>query len=184
MMTLLEFGRLGFAHIVNASALDHILFLVALVAGYSVADWRHLVGVATAFTVGHSVTLVAAATGVLALPDAWIEFLIPVTIVVTCGLNLRRLGARPAGLTAPVMAAGFGLVHGAGFANYLAEMFASVDPVSLLGFNLGIEAGQLLLLAGMLTVATLIGRPRARAAVASVAAGVWALTIALNRFPG
>src|SRR6185295_19196054 len=109
-------------------------------------DWRHLLGVATAFTLGHSITLALLVTGVLRLPTALVEFLIPVTILCAGLENLRRVAQRPAGWTRPLLAALFGLIHGAGFANFLREMFGGAVGVPLLAFNVGIELGQLAVL--------------------------------------
>lgn len=149
MSELVTYGRLGFHHIADLNAADHVLFLLALAAVYRTRHWRPALWVITAFTVGHSLTLGLAVTGALSFPTDLIEFLIPVTIVITCLENLASLGRPEAGKGIPFRAAlalGFGLVHGAGFANYLKAMF--VDPIALplLGFNLGIEAGQLAIL--------------------------------------
>ncbi|HEX9895061.1 MAG TPA: HupE/UreJ family protein, partial [Gemmatimonadales bacterium] len=81
MTGLVGYVGLGFRHIADFAAMDHLLFLVALVAPYRVRDWRHLLLVASAFTVGHSLTLALAVTDVVRLPTALIEFLIPVTII-------------------------------------------------------------------------------------------------------
>ena len=149
MSELLTYGGLGFHHIADLNAADHILFLLALAAVYRLSHWRPALWVITAFTLGHSLTLGLAVTGVLSLPTALIEFLIPVTIVVTCLENLRSLGRPGDGGTIPLragLALVFGLVHGAGFANYLKAMFVDRVAVPLLGFNLGIEVGQVLIL--------------------------------------
>ena len=149
MSELLTFGQLGFRHIVDVGALDHILFLVALAAIYRLRDVRRVLWVVTAFTVGHSATLALAVTGALTLPSAVIEFLIPVTIVVTGIENIvvaDRERAPWAGRYRPVFAGVFGLVHGAGFANYLKALFVDRIAVPLLGFNVGIEVGQLVVL--------------------------------------
>jgi hypothetical protein len=149
MSELLNFGLLGFHHIADLNAADHILFLLALAAVYRLASWRAALWVITAFTIGHSVTLGLAVTGVLTLPVDLVEFLIPVTIVITCLENLTSLG-RPEDRRGVPLRAGlamvFGLVHGAGFANYLNAMFVEPIAVPLLGFNLGIEVGQVLIL--------------------------------------
>ena len=150
MSELLTFAHLGFLHITDPRGLDHVLFILVLAAVYRLRDWRQAVAVVTAFTVGHSVTLALAVTGVLALPSALIEFLIPVTIVATAAENLLvrdRAGAPWRGRYRPVFAGVFGLVHGAGFANYLRSLFVDDVAVPLLGFNLGIEAGQVAVLA-------------------------------------
>jgi HupE / UreJ protein len=155
MSELITFVHLGFRHITDLTALDHILFLFALAAIYRGRDWRDVLWVITAFTVGHSVTLALAVTGALQLPTPLIEFLIPVTILVTGLENIlvRRCDRAPlGGGYRPVFAGVFGLVHGAGFANYLQSLFVGSIIVPLLGFNVGIELGQLVVL-GLAAVA-------------------------------
>jgi hypothetical protein len=149
MSELLAFVQLGFRHIVNREAADHILFLLALAAIYRPRDWREALWVVTAFTVGHSITLALAVTQALVLPTAWIEFLIPVTIVATGVENLLirdRARARWGGRYRPLFSGVFGLVHGAGFANYLRSLFVDRVALPLFGFNVGIELGQVLVL--------------------------------------
>jgi len=150
MSELLTFMQLGFRHIVNLEAMDHILFLLALAAIYRPRDWRSALWVVTAFTVGHSVTLALAVTGAMVLPIKLIEFLIPVTIVATCIENIivRDRASAPLGRRyRPVFAAVFGLVHGAGFADYLRNLFVDRIALPLFGFNVGIELGQIVVLA-------------------------------------
>lgn len=146
----LSFAELGFRHITDVAALDHVLFLLALAAIYTVRDWRSALWVITAFTVGHSVTLALAVTGAIRLPTDLIEFLIPVTIVATCIENIfvrNRERALWHGRYRPVFAGVFGLVHGAGFANYLRDLFVDRLALPLFGFNVGIELGQVVVLA-------------------------------------
>jgi hypothetical protein len=150
MSELLAFSTLGFQHITDPRGADHIFFLLALAAIYRFRDWRECVWVVTAFTVGHSITLALAVTGTLDLPSSLIEFLIPVTIVATALENLivrDRSAALWGRKYRPVFAGVFGLVHGAGFANYLRSLFVDRIAVPLLGFNLGLEAGQLIVIA-------------------------------------
>ena len=149
MSELLAFFQMGLRHIVNVEAMDHVLFLLVLAAVYRFRDWGDALWVVSAFTVGHSVTLALAVTGAVRLPTALIEFLIPVTIVATCVENLvvtDRTRAPWGGRYRPVFAGVFGLVHGAGFANYLRDLFVDRVAVPLLGFNGGIEAGQIVVL--------------------------------------
>jgi hypothetical protein len=158
MSELLTFVQLGFRHITNPGAMDHILFLLALAAIYRARDWRNALWVVTAFTIGHSITLALAVTGAMVLPIALIEFLIPVTIVATCIENIivrDRATAPLKGRYRPVFAAAFGLVHGAGFADYLRNLFADQLALPLFGFNLGIELGQIVVLC--LAAAFLLG---------------------------
>ncbi|HKT58441.1 MAG TPA: HupE/UreJ family protein [Gemmatimonadales bacterium] len=150
MSELLAFIRLGFHHITDPEALDHILFLLALAAIYRGRDWRDSLWVISAFTIGHSITLALAVTGALRLSTPLIEFLIPLTIVATGIENIvvrRRDRAPLRGRYRPVFAGVFGLVHGAGFANYLTSLFTGSIVLPLFGFNVGIELGQLVVLA-------------------------------------
>jgi hypothetical protein len=149
---LLAFARLGFRHIVDPSAMDHILFLVALAAIYRPRDWRDALWVVSAFTVGHSATLALAATDAIAVNERLVEFLIPLTIVATAVENVAvrdRATTPRAWRYRPVLAGVFGLVHGAGFAGYLKSLFLGSIAVPLLGFNLGIEVGQIVVLSGI-----------------------------------
>ena len=200
MSELLAFLGLGFRHIVNPDAADHLLFLLALAAVYRLRDWREALWVVTAFTVGHSITLALAMTQALVLPTAWVEFLIPVTIVATGVENVlvrdRRL-APWGGRYRPVFSGVFGLVHGAGFANYLRSLFVARVAVPLFGFNVGIELGQVLVLAlaalafaltdGLLGTLRGPGQrtaaPRLRTVVVSTAIIVIATRWALERAP-
>ena len=163
----MAFIGLGFRHIVSPEAADHILFLFALGAIYRLRDWRDVLWVVTAFTVGHSITLALAVTNAVALPTPWIEFLIPVTILATGLENLLvrdRRHTLGGGRYRPVFSALFGLVHGAGFANYLKSLFVERLTVPLVGFNFGIELGQVLvLIAAALVFAVLdVGLERLR----------------------
>jgi len=161
MSTFFTFLHLGFRHIVDLSAMDHILFLLALAAIYRPRDWHAAAWVITAFTIGHSVTLALAVTGLMTLPSALIEFLIPVTILVTGIENIlvrERGSVLWRGRYRPVFAGGFGLVHGAGFANYLKALFVDHIAAPLFGFNVGIELGQLVVLAWAALVLVAVDR--------------------------
>jgi hypothetical protein len=143
------FFQLGFRHIVAWNAADHILFLLALGAIYRGRDWRAALLVISAFTVGHCITLVLAVTQQFALSSPIVEFLIPVTIVATGVENLMMRDRAATGSGArhrPILALVFGLVHGAGFAGYLQSLFVDRIATPLVGFNIGIEAGQIVVL--------------------------------------
>jgi hypothetical protein len=149
MSEIATYLTLGFHHIVALDAADHILFLLALAAVYRLSEWRSALWVVTAFTAGHSITLALAVTGAVTLPTGLIELLIPVTILATCFENLLAYGKETSDrrrLLRAVLAGLFGLVHGAGFANYLKAMFVDRIAVPLFGFNFGIELGQLTIL--------------------------------------
>ena len=174
MNELLSFAQLGVRHILDVEALDHVLFLVALAAIYRFRDLRDVLWVVTAFTVGHSITLALAVTGALEIPSSLVEFLIPVTIVITGAENVLvsdRTRAPWGGRYRPMFAGVFGLVHGAGFAAYLKALFVEHVAIPLLGFNLGIEAGQLVVLAA------------AGVALALIDASIGASRLATARWP-
>jgi len=158
---LLSFAVLGFQHIVAIDAFDHVLFLLALAAIYRGRDWRQVLWVISAFTVGHSITLALAVTDVLVLPSRLVEFLIPLTIIATGIENIVHRARAAQGTFSRhrvLFAALFGLVHGAGFAGYLRSLFLDSIAVPLLGFNLGIEAGQIVVLAATAVLFRVVDR--------------------------
>ena len=147
MSDFLAFLRLGFGHIVSIDALDHVLFLLVLSVVYRRSDWRSLVWAVSAFTVGHSITLALAVMNVLVPPGRLIEALIPATIAITALGNLVSLRWTGRSIPRVLLVGAFGLIHGAGFANYLRSLFIDSVAVPLLGFNAGVEVGQLLVVA-------------------------------------
>jgi hypothetical protein len=159
---LRSFMSLGFGHITAPGALDHILFLLVLAAIYRWSEWRQALVVITAFTVGHSVTLALAILRPGLLPDAAIiEFLIPLTIVATGIENIVTRGMKDGRVRMgrrALLAAGFGLVHGAGFAGYLTEIFPGSIFTPLFGFNIGIEIGQAIVLIVAFATLALVDR--------------------------
>lgn len=141
--------KLGTAHILTWEALDHILFVTALCIRYLIRDWRKIIVLVTAFTIGHSVTLALSALGFIQVSARWIEFLIPVTIIATAVNNLLQKMQRmekPSSLPfIYFLALFFGLIHGLAFANTFLSLEGKEGLViHLLAFNLGIEAAQLL----------------------------------------
>ncbi len=148
----LYFG-LGKDHILDyANGYDHILFVVALCAIYILRDWKKILILVTAFTIGHSITLALATLEVVNVNSELIEFLIPVTILITAVSNLFRneesVNASNIHLNY-ILALVFGLVHGLGFSNYLREILGQNENLftPLLAFNLGLEFGQVLIVA-------------------------------------
>jgi hypothetical protein len=156
------FIMLGFGHITAPGAMDHILFLVALAAIYKWNEWRQALVVVTAFTVGHSITLTLAVLAPRLLPpSSLVEFLIPVTIVATGIENLltqRAAGRRGRWWRRGILASAFGLVHGAGFAGYLSQLLPGSIGIPLLGFNIGLELGQGLVLCAAMVLLTGLDR--------------------------
>lgn len=189
--------QLGFFHIFNLQAYDHLVFLLALCAPYVLGDWRRVVALVTSFTVGHSITLALATLGFVQYSTSLIEVLIPVTILLTCAVNMSRAGRdfkrnQPVVLTLPnALAAVFGLIHGLGFSSYLRELLGqNTRPVlELLAFNVGVEIGQLFIVALILALGFIVLRVfraarRDWVLVASGAAAGIALILLLGNFAG
>lgn len=151
---------LGWEHIISTDALDHQLFIAALAAIYLLKDWRQVLILVTAFTVGHSLTLALSVLDIVRFPTNWVEFLIPVTIVITAFSNLfqKKFTARSVSINY-FLALFFGLIHGMGFANSLRSMLLTKDQNlgwSLFGFNVGLEAGQIVVVIILLLIAHII----------------------------
>ena len=151
---------LGWQHIISWGALDHILFITALAAIYLMNNWKQVLVLVTAFTIGHSVTLALSVYDLVRVNSNWVEFLIPVTIIVTAIFNLLQKNYNPISLRLNYfLALLFGLIHGLGFANSIRFMLAKDQSIAipLLSFNIGLEVGQivvvsLILVAGYLLV--------------------------------
>jgi len=149
MQTFSTYLRLGYEHIMSVQALDHILFVVVLMAVYQTKNWLRIVGAVTFFTIGHSITLSLGALEVVNIDKALIEFLIPLTILLTAIYNVTKAGQNQKGRTKLWIAGIFGLIHGLGFSNYYDMLVMGEQTYweALLPFNLGIELAQLLLVA-------------------------------------
>lgn len=143
--------QLGFEHITDLNGYDHILFLIALCAAYSYTDWRSILILVTAFTVGHSITLALAVLNIIPVSAVWIEFLIPLTIFITALKNIvLQQRNQPIAATTKatyVLALGFGLIHGMGFSNFLRSLLGDELTFPLFAFNVGLEVGQLIIVA-------------------------------------
>lgn len=139
--------ELGLRHIADFEGYDHMLFLLALVCLYQLYDALKVLILVTAFTLGHSLTLFLATVDVIRINEDLVEFLIPVTILITAVLNIARARQRARGSMALhySLAAFFGLIHGMGFSNHLRMLLSGEGElfVPLLAFNLGIEVGQI-----------------------------------------
>lgn len=152
--------QLGFQHISDIAGYDHILFIVALCAVYEIRQWKHLLILVTAFTIGHSITLAIATMGVMLIPSRIVEFLIPVTIFLTAVFNTMSQRTLVPGRRVNLnyfLALFFGLIHGMGFSNYLRALLGEEESilVPLFSFNLGLEIGQLMIVAIILAISYL-----------------------------
>ena len=155
--------ELGFKHISDINAYDHILFIVALCAIYKISEWKKVAILVTAFTIGHSITLALAALDIITFPKKTIELLIPITIILTCLYNIfgTKNQSKDSIFNKNIninygFAMFFGLIHGMGFSNFLKAMLMPGEENQLVkqlfAFNIGIELGQLMIVAIILIV--------------------------------
>lgn len=149
----------GWQHIMSWDALDHLLFILALVAIYLVPQWKQILVLITAFTIGHSLTLALSVYDLIRFSEKWVEFLIPCTIIVTASFNfLVKLGQARSLRMNYFLALFFGLIHGMGFANTIRFMLTDSQSIGLplWSFNLGLELAQLTVVAVILLVSHLL----------------------------
>ncbi len=143
------FLQMGFEHIADPKGYDHILFIIALCAVYQPKDWKKLLILVTAFTIGHSVTLALATLQIVNVSSELIEFLIPVTIFLTAIFNYfnNDRKSRKKMSSRYWLALFFGLIHGLGFSNYLRSLLGKDESIisQLLAFNIGLELGQIMI---------------------------------------
>ena len=183
--------KFGWGHIISKEAMDHQLFILALAAIYILKDWKQVLVLITAFTIGHSLTLFLSVKELVTISSKWVEFLIPCTIVITAFSNLFQKKFTPKSIRINYfLALFFGLIHGLGFANNIRMALASDQSLGwgLFGFNLGLEAGQIIIVFIILCIAyiaqnILKADRREWVIFASAAAFSIALKIALERFP-
>jgi hypothetical protein len=150
MQDFLFYTELGLHHVLDVNAYDHILFLLALVIPFTFKNWVKVLWLATIFTVTHCLSLGLSAFGIVTVDVSLIEFLIPVTILLTALYNILKLRTSIEEKSMAwhmIATAFFGLVHGFGFSNYFKMLVAELDEkVSpLIGFALGIELSQVLI---------------------------------------
>lgn len=193
MSTFQLYLTLGLQHIADFKGYDHILFIITLCAVYGVRHWKKILILITAFTIGHSTSLVLATFNIVKVPGNWVEFLIPVTILLTAIGNLfqRKESYSPRHhIYKYSLALFFGLIHGLGFSNYLRSLLGSADSLAgpLFSFNLGIELGQIIIVSGFLLTGLIImnlfrARPREWNLVISGAAIGVSLILIFERLP-
>jgi hypothetical protein len=158
--------QLGFEHIIDPNGYDHILFVIALCAIYTLRDWKKVLILVTAFTIGHSFTLVLATLQIVSFRPDVIELLIPFTILITAIVNMFHhipkttlvvTVEKSSPLRYP-LALGFGLVHGLGFSSYLRSLLGGESSIfqPLLAFNIGLELGQIAIVLVVLIIAFVI----------------------------
>lgn len=191
MTDFMFFLREGWDHIISLGAMDHILFIMALAVVYTVGEWKKVLILVTAFTIGHAITLVLSVLNIIRFRDAWVEFLIPCTILITAAVNLfQREFSQKSLRVNYFLALFFGLIHGMGYANAIRFSLARGQGfgLSLFSFNLGLEFGQIFVVLLLLLLTYIITRlpwVSRRNWVIAISALVFALSLqmAVERFP-
>jgi hypothetical protein len=151
----------GVEHILDFNGYDHILFVVLLVFTYPSGEWKKLLLLITAFTIGHSLTLALSVMGILKMPQDITELLIVLTIVITAVYQLFTNKNTAKGVMGIyLIICCFGLIHGAGFSYLLKSMLAKDENIfgPLLMFNLGLEVGQIVIVIFVVMVLLLVGK--------------------------
>ncbi|MFL5742392.1 MAG: HupE/UreJ family protein [Flavisolibacter sp.] len=184
--------QIGWEHIMNREALDHLFFIAALAAIYMLRDWKQVLVLVTAFTIGHTITLILSTRNIIEVDSSLVEFLIPCTIIVTAISNLfqKNFTARAIRINY-FLALFFGLIHGLAFANTLRMIIAEDQSfaLSMFGFSVGLELGQILVVFVILLLSQLFVvylKVNRKHWVIFVSAAVFALALemAAQRWPG
>ena len=150
--------ELGIDHILDFRGYDHILFITTLIAVYYLKQWRQILILITAFTIGHATTLILSTLNIINANPSIIEFLIPVTIIITSISNIVVQTTKNINkqlyYTKYAISIIFGLIHGLGFSSYLKSMLSASDNIvmPLLAFNIGIELGQFIIVLTILLI--------------------------------
>ena len=147
--------KLGFNHVLDWSAYDHILFLTVLAVSFSLDQFKKILIVVSAFTLGHTIALFLAVYNVVSVNKSLVEFLIPVTIILTSVYTLFQPDRMQKNAVSPVFTGFtifFGLIHGLGFSNYFAMISSNTGDklVPALSFAVGVELSQLVLVSVVL----------------------------------
>lgn len=156
----------GLEHILDWKGYDHILYVIALCVMFSVKEWKRLLILVTAFTIGHSLTLAASTLNIINVKQVMIELLIPLTIVATCVVNIwhsRKKNTETINLNYRLnylLVLVFGFIHGMGFSYLLKSMLGQEDSIwfPLLSFNLGLELGQIIIVLTVLLISLFLVR--------------------------
>jgi hypothetical protein len=152
--------KMGLYHVLDFSAYDHILFLIVLAVVFNFKQWKKVLWLVTLFTIAHSITLALSAFEIIKIKVAVIEFLIPLTIFITGIVNIITINKTAKGNENInlLFALFFGLIHGLGFSNYFKMMVGREEDklFPLVEFALGIEAAQIIIVLGILSIGTLI----------------------------
>lgn len=148
--------EIGLKHVLNLKGYDHVLFLMALTALHSFKDWKKILILVTVFTVGHTLALVLSVFQIVMIKAQLVEFLIPITILITALFNffgIRKASKKDSINSIILITLFFGVIHGLGFSNYFKTILPgnpSEKVLPLLEFAIGIEAAQMVVVLAML----------------------------------
>ena len=191
MNDFIFFFKLGWSHIISMDALDHLYFISVLAIVYSFGKWKQVLVLVTAFTIGHSLTLILSVLNLIRFNTEYVEFAIPCTIIFSAGMNMMVNNEQRSTISIQyLLALVFGLVHGMGYANAIRFMLFSEKGMglALFGFNLGLESGQifvvlLILFFVSVTLKYKISSHRKLVLLFSALILVLSLKMAVERFP-
>lgn len=142
--------NIGLRHVLDINGYDHVLFLIALTVPYAFKDWKRVLVLVTLFTAGHTLALVLSVYKIVSVKTDLVEFLIPITILITALFHLftaGKSGKKESISFVSFVTLFFGIIHGLGFSNYFKTILpgsASDKLLPLLEFALGIEAAQII----------------------------------------
>jgi len=150
--------EIGLRHVLDFKGYDHVLFLIALTVPYAIKDWKRILLLVSVFTIGHTLALILSVFNIVMIKASLVEFLIPVTILITALFHLFTAGK--SGKSDPINVTGFvtlffGIIHGLGFSNYFKAILpgsASDKLLPLLEFALGIEFAQVIVVIAVLII--------------------------------
>ncbi len=156
MQDSLIYFSMGLKHVLDITAYDHVVFLIALLIPYTFKDWKRVFLLVSLFTLGHTLALILSVFGIVSISVTLVEFFIPITILITALYHLFTAGktAKKDSISFIILVTlFFGLIHGLGFSNYFNTIMVGSGMsklVPLLEFALGIEAAQLIVVFAVL----------------------------------
>lgn len=151
----------GLQHILDMNGYDHIIYIMAICALYTIKEWKSLLILITAFTIGHSIALALSTFGIISIKQSFIEVLIPITIIITCIINLFYKSNNQTNFRFNyILAITFGFIHGMGFSYLLKSLLGKEETIvlPLFSFNLGIEIAQLSIVFFMILCSIIFNR--------------------------
>ncbi len=191
MKDFIFYFKIGWFHIMSLDATDHLFFIAVLAIIYAVADWQKVLVLVTAFTVGHALTLFMSVLNLINVKSEVVEFFIPCTILITAMMNLFLHRKQEVSHSIQyAIALGFGLIHGLGYANYIRMILSSDQQLvwGLFSFNIGLEAGQLVVVSLVLIMVWMASKAHANAhkhliRLLSLAVLCFSILMVIERFP-